>query len=415
MLIATGETLSSFAGGLKMTAERKRLKLVALDVEPHEEALPARPSLVPKSIPAKGFASVLAGSGIALDGTNPWDLRVRDDRFFGKVLRQGAMGLGEAYVEGWWDCDHLDELVCRALRAGLHLRLSRSALLDIWKAVLAGRRSKAFEVGERHYDIGNDLFERMLDRRMIYSCAVWSHGARSLDEAQETKLDLICRKVNLRPGMRLLDIGCGWGGLAIFAAQRYGVSVVGVTVSKEQVELGSRRAAGLPIELRFQDYRDLDERFDAVVSVGMFEHVGFRSYQAFMDVARRCLEDDGLFLLHTIGCSTADLEGNTWITKHIFPNGHVPSMRQIAAAAEGRFVVEDWQNLSADYDPTLMAWFANFSAHWHEIESRYGERFRRLWTYYLLTCAGAFRARHNQLWQIVLSPNGRPGGYAAIR
>jgi cyclopropane-fatty-acyl-phospholipid synthase len=232
----------------------------------------------------------------------------------------------------------------------------------------------------------------MLDRRMIYSCAVWRHGARSLDEAQEAKLDLICRKVRLRPGMRLLDIGCGWGGLAIFAAQRW-----------------------LPIEIRFQDYRDLDERFDAVVSVGMFEHVGFRSYEPFMDVARRCLTDGGLFLLHTIGSGTTGLTIDPWIARYVFPNGHIPSMRQIAAAAEGRFVIEDWQNLGADYDPTLMAWFANVSARWQEIASRYGERFRRLWTYYLLTCAGAFRARHNQLWQIVLSPHGRAGGYAPLR
>ena len=412
------------------TADRKRSRLVALDAEPRkprQEAPSARPALVPASAPDtraaparrsalyERFEAVLAGSGIGLDGANPWDLRVRDERFFGKVLRQGTLGLGEAYVAGWWDCDRLDELVCRALRAGLHLRLSRPALLGLWKALLAGRRAKAFEIGEWHYDIGNDLFERMLDRRMIYSCAVWSHGARSLDEAQEAKLDLICRKVRLRPGMRLLDIGCGWGGLAIFAAQRYGVSVVGVTVSQEQVELGRRRTAGLPIEIRFQDYRDLDERFDAVVSVGMFEHVGFRSYEPFMDVARRCLEDDGLFLLHTIGSGITDFEVDTWIARYIFPNGHIPSMRQIAAAAEGRFVIEDWQNLGADYDPTLMAWFANFSARWQEIASGYGERFRRLWTYYLLTCAGAFRARHNQLWQIVLSPHGGAGGYAPLR
>lgn len=400
------------------TADRKRLdrlEMVALDDAPRAQTVSARPALAPASAPYKRFAAVLAGARIALDGPSPWDIQVHDERLFGKVLRQGALGLGEAYVEGWWDCDRLDELFCRALRAGLHLQLGRPTLLGIWKAVLAGRRAKAFEIGERHYDIGNDLFERMLDRRMTYSCALWSGGARSLDEAQEAKLDLICRKVNLRPGMRLLDIGCGWGGLAIFAAERYGVSVVGITVSREQLELGRRRAAGLPIELRFQDYRDLDGRFDAVVSVGMFEHVGFRSYEPFMDVARHCLEDDGLFLLHTIGCSTTDLASDTWITRYIFPNGHVPSMRQIAAAAEGRFVIEDWQNLSANYDPTLMAWFANFSTRWHEIETRYGERFRRLWTYYLLSCAGAFRARHNQLWQIVLSPHGREGGYAAIR
>lgn len=366
------------------------------------------------------FASLLDGSGIALDGPHPWDIRVRDERFFARVLLHGSLGLGEAYMDGFWDCDRLDELVCRALRAGLQLRIRRPAMLRWLTSALAspGRRSRAFEIGERHYDIGNDLYERMLDRRMIYSCALWSGGARSLDEAQEAKLDLICRKVHLRPGMRLLDVGCGWGGLAVFAAERFGVSVVGITVSREQVELARRRAAGLPVEIRFQDYRDLatlDDRFDAVVSVGMFEHVGARYYAPFMDVVRRCLEPDGLFLLHTIGSGTTCPEVDPWIEKHVFPNSCVPSMRQIAAAAEERFVVEDWQNLGANYDPTLMAWCANVSARWRELAPRYGERFRRLWTYYLLSCAGAFRARHNQLWQIVLSPGGRPGGYAPAR
>ncbi|HEY0513045.1 MAG TPA: cyclopropane fatty acyl phospholipid synthase [Thermoanaerobaculia bacterium] len=363
----------------------------------------------------KRFESLLAGSGIALDGANPWDLRVRDERFFASVLRRGSLGLGEAYVAGWWDCERLDELFCRALRAGLHQRIPHSAFLTgLLQTALAnpGRRSKAFEVGERHYDIGNDLYERMLDRRMIYSCALWHQGAGSLEEAQEAKLDLVCRKVHLRPGMRVLDIGCGWGGLAIFAAERYGVSVVGITVSQQQAELARRRAAGLPIEIRLQDYRDLDERFDAVTSVGMFEHVGFRNYRTFLDVARRSLKPDGLFLLHTIGSATTDAKGDPWLGKYIFPNSHIPSMRQIAAAAEGRLVVEDWQNFGADYDPTVMAWFERFSARWHEIAPRYGERFRRLWTYYLLTCAGGFRSRYNQLWQIVLSPQGRTGGYA---
>ncbi len=319
------------------------------------------------------FAAFLDGAGIALDGANPWDIQVRDERFFTRVLRQGSLGLGEAYMDGWWDCDRLDELFCRALRAGLQLRLRQPAVLRWLTSALAspGRRSRAFEIGERHYDIGNDLYERMLDRRMIYSCALWSAGARSLDEAQEAKLDLICRKLHLRPGMRVLDVGCGWGGLAIFAAERFGVSVVGITVSREQVEVARRHAAGLPIEIRFQDYRDfaaLDDRFDAVVSVGMFEHVGARYYPRFMDVVRRCLEPDGLFLLHTIGTGAITAGGSgldPWIEKYVFPNSQVPSMRQIAAAAEGRFVVEDWQNLGANYDPTLMAWCANFSARWH--------------------------------------------------
>ncbi len=383
------------------------------DVAAQDRKTSARSLRFSSSILSRQVEDLLASAGIALDGARPWDLRVHDERFFASVLWRGSLGLGDSYVAGWWDCDRLDELVCRGLRAGLHQKIRRSPLRDLLRKVLAnpGRRAKAFEIGERHYDIGNDLFERMLDRRMIYSCAFWDHGVRSLDEAQEAKLDLICRKVHLRPGLRVLDIGCGWGGLAAFAAERYGVSVVGVTVSREQAELARRRTAGLPVEIRLQDYRDIAGRFDAVVSVGMFEHVGWRSYRTFLDVVRRSLEDDGLFLLHTIGSNTTDPGGDPWLSKHIFPRSHIPSIRQIAAAAEGRFVMEDWQNLGAHYDPTLMAWFRSFTESWPEIASRYGERFRRLWSYYLLTCAGGFRSRYNQLWQIVLSPRGQAGGY----
>jgi len=359
---------------------------------------------------------LLAAAGIALDGPNPWDIRVHDERFFGRVLKKRSLGLGESYTDGWWDCERLDDLVFRAIRAGLHLEMRRPALPRRLKSALTnpGRRAKAFEIGERHYDIGNDLYERMLDGRMTYSCGLWHRGARTLDEAQEVKLDLICRKLRLAPGMRLLDVGCGWGSLVIFAAERYGVSAVGITVSKEQVELARLRARGLPVEIRLQDYRALDERFDAVASVGMLEHVGARNYGTFLDVVRRCLKDDGLFLLHTIGSSTSETTIEPWVEKYVFPNSLIPSIRQIAAAAEERFVVEDWQNFGADYDPTLMAWFANFTSRWNEIAARYGERFRRLWTYYLLTSAGGFRARYNQLWQVVLSPRGRLGGWEPL-
>ena len=250
---------------------------------------------------------------------------------------------------------------------------------------------------------------------MIYTCGYWK-DAENLDQAQEAKLDLTCRKIGLQPGMRVLDIGCGWSGFGKFAAEAYGAEVVGVTVSKEQVKLAQERCKGLPVETKLQNYEELgDEKFDRIVSLGMFEHVGYKNYRKFMEIAHRCLEDDGLFLLHTIGNNESATHTNPWMQKYIFPNGMMPSMAQIGKAAEKLFVVEDWHNFGSDYDKTLMAWHQNFEKHWPELKEKYGERFHRMWRYYLLQAAGTFRARDLQLWQIVLSKKGIPGGYTSIR
>ncbi len=365
----------------------------------------------------RALQDLLAPSGLRLNGDAPWDPRVHDERFYGRVLANGSLGLGESYVDGWWDCEDLETFFWRLLTAGLAQKVK--VWRDLPRVALArlqnrGRRSRAFEIGERHYDLGNDLYETMLDRRMTYSCGYWTR-ARTLDEAQEAKLDLICRKAGLKAGMRVLDIGCGWGSFAAFAAERYGVSAVGITVSKEQIELGRRRTAGMPVELLLKDYRDLDGTFDAIVSVGMFEHVGRRNYRTFFDVARRCLAPGGLFVLHTIGTRLSTLSCDPWIEKYIFPNSLVPSMAQITAALEGRFVIEDWQNIGPDYEPTLAAWFSNFRAGWDRLQARYSDRFYRLWSYYLRACAGSFRARYNDVWQLVLSRDGLQGGYEAVR
>jgi len=363
------------------------------------------------------FATLLASAGVTVDGCAPHDLRVHDERLFSTVLAGGSLALGESYMDGWWSCERLDAFFTRVMAAGLDRTAAGAAGgLRRLAALLfpLGRRSRAFVIGERHYDLGNELFEAMLDRRMIYSCAYWVDAA-SLDAAQERKLDLVCRKLGLKSGQRLLDIGCGWGGLARFAADRYGVSVVGITVSKEQAALAARQVRDLPVEIRLQDYRDLSETFDAVVSLGMFEHVGPRHHRPFLEVARRCLREDGLFLLHTIGTPETTAAPDPWILKYIFPQSHVPSLAQIARAADGLFVVEDVHNFGAFYDPTLMAWNANVEARRANLPARYDERFFRMWRYYLLSSAGTFRARRDQLLQIVLSPRGVAGGYAPVR
>jgi cyclopropane-fatty-acyl-phospholipid synthase len=355
----------------------------------------------------------LESADVEINGRRPWDLQVHNDAVFSRVLSRGSLGLGESYMDGWWDCECLDEFFQKILRAELDAKVTSGIRLwDYLKALFVNLQTPArsFLVGRRHYDIGNDLYRRMLDRRLIYSCALWSN-ADALDEAQEAKLDLICRKLNLEPGMRLLDIGCGWGGLARYAAERFQVDVVGVTISKEQAALASRTCKDLPIDIRFQDYRSVRETFDRVVSVGMFEHVGPKNYATFMDVVRRSLKPDGLALLHTIGVQKTYAGCDPWISRYIFPNSKLPSARQICKFLEGRFVMEDWQNLGVHYDKTLLAWFRNFQENWLFLRNRYDERFFRMWKYYLLSCAGAFRARTIQLWQIVLSPNGVLGGW----
>jgi len=271
-------------------------------------------------------------------------------------------------------------------------------------------KKRAYIVGEKHYDVGNDLFSLMLDERMNYSCGYW-RNAESLDQAQINKLDLICRKMHLKPGMNVLEIGCGWGGFAKYAAKNYGVSVHGVTISKQQAEFAQDSCKTLDVRIELKDYRELNGQYDCIVSVGMFEHVGYQNYKKYMEVVHRCLKDDGLFLLHTIGRNQSGRATEPWINKYIFPNGMTPSAQQISAASEGLFVVEDWHNFGQDYDATLMSWNKNFQNNFDKLKDLYDDRFKRMWEYYLLMCAGTFRSRRNQLWQLVMSKSGIKGGY----
>ena len=360
---------------------------------------------------------ILEPADIRINGTRPWDMQVYHDDLYARLLAKGSLGLGESYTEGWWDCDRLDQLFERILRAQLSAGIrSPGELADVIKSKLINlqKPSRAFQVGQHHYDLGNTLFTQMLDQHMIYSCAYWK-DASTLDEAQEAKLDLICRKLGLQSGMRILDIGCGWGGAAKFAAERYGVEVVGIVVSEEQAEYGQEFCRGLPVEIRLQDYRSLRETFDRVFSLGMIEHVGYKNYRTFFQVVKKCLRPDGLFLLQSIGSNRSVTGTDPWLSRYIFPNSMLPSPRQIGDSIEGLFVLEDWHSFGTDYDKTLMHWYQNFRDHWEDIKADYDERFYRIWTYYLLSCAGSFRARHNQLWQIVLSPDGVPGGYRPVR
>ncbi len=368
------------------------------------------------------ITDLLAEADVRIGGERPWDLRVHDEHFHARVLAQGSLGLGESYMDGWWDTASLDGLLTRLLQARLDQRVHHAGeLWDALRARLTNRQSRrrSREVGERHYDLGNDLYAAMLGRRLVYSCGYWTqHDGRvlaDLDAAQEAKLDLVCRKLQLRPGMRVLDIGCGWGEALKFAAERYGVSGVGITISREQADYARDLCAGLPVEIRLEDYRDLREPFDAVLSIGMFEHVGVKNYRAYFEVVHRCLPEHGLFLLHSIGTNRSVTHTDPWIARYIFPNSMLPSAAQITQAVETLFVIEDWHNFGTDYDRTLQAWRDNVERAWSALPARYDERFRRMWRFYLGASMATFRSRHSQLWQLVLSKGGVNGGYVAPR
>ena len=361
---------------------------------------------------------LLSLAGITINGDKDFDIQISDDRLYDRVFREGTLGFGESYMDGWWTVKNLDEFFYSIFMSNLDKEIKKNWSV-LWLAItsrLFNRQSKkrSLVVGEKHYDTGNDLFTRMLGGTMAYSCGYWEQ-ADNLQDAQKAKFDLICRKLGLKEGMHILDIGCGWGTFLKYASENYGVSGIGVTISKEQAKFAQDICKGLPIEIRLQDYRELDEKFDRIISIGMMEHVGHKNYKTYLNTASNCLKDDGMFLLHTIGSNKSEKATDPWIEKYIFPNSHLPSIKQIAENLEGNFVMEDWHNFGVDYDKTLMTWYENFDKYWPELKGNYDERFYRMWKFYLLSCAGLFRARRIQLWQIVLSKKGVSGGWKSVR
>ena len=363
------------------------------------------------------ISKIFHDAGITVQGKNEWDIQVHDERFFNRILFKWSLGFGESYMDGWWDTNALDQLIYRLYTSNIDNKNSNlPSKIDMCKARLLNQQSKlrARKVAHVHYDIGNDMYSKMLGHTMQYTCAYWKN-AQSLNEAQENKLDLICRKLQLQKGEKVLELGCGWGSFAKFAAENYGVEIEAYNISREQVEFARERNKGLPVTIHLADYRDAQGTYDKVAAIGLCEHVGYKNYATLMEVAHRSLKKHGLFLLHSIANNVSTTHCDPWFNKYIFPNGMLPSVKQLGETIEGLFVMEDWHNFGPDYDNTLVAWYHNFDRHWPLYREKYGVRFYRMWKYYLLSLAGAFRARRIQLWQVVMSKNGVLGGYESIR
>ncbi len=359
---------------------------------------------------------ILKAAGVLVNGNNPWDIQVHDERLYSTVLRQGALGLGEAYMKGWWDCKAVDLFLARLLDGNLVAKLKNSRMilrLLVSKFVNLQTIKGSREVGELHYDIEPEVYERMLDSSMNYTCGYW-RDADNLEDAQIAKMDLICRKLKLREGMRLLDIGCGWGGFARFAAENYGVSVVGVTISKEQEKYAKKFCKDYPVEIRLQDYREVSEKFDCISAIGMFEHVGCLNYKKYMEIIQHNLVDGGLFLFQTNGMNGKTHGIDEWIRKYIFPNAMLPTTAEITSAFTGTLTLEDWHNFGDDYIKTLKAWHLNFKNNWKYLHDR-DEEFYRMWTYFLFYFLAGYRAKYIQLWQVVLSNGTGTRNYRSVR
>lgn len=369
----------------------------------------------------------LKQADIEINGARAWDPQVRNTRFYEHVLYRGSLGLGDAYMDGWWECQDLAEFFRRLLiwrnknLRDWRLRLPQ-LMLDIRRTVMNLQSTlRAKQVIDTHYELPVTLFEHMLGSTMAYSCAYWQE-ADGLDDAQRQKLDLICRKLNLKATDRVLDLGCGFGSFSRYAAEQYGCEIVAVTLSRSQAEFARKLCAGLPVEIHVCDYRDTvrygaSAPFDKIANIAMFEAVGKKNFRQFMQIVNRLLSDGGLWLLHTIASARCSMD--PWLNRYIFPNGELPNLEALDRFSRDLFHVEDLHNLGPDYAPTLAAWRANFIRHWKTIRrvapEHFDERFFRMWLYYLDCCRGSFLARNAHVWQLVMSKGIGPCRYQAVR
>lgn len=362
---------------------------------------------------------------ITINGSRPWDIQIHNENFYSKLLFHGTIALGESYVDGWWDCDNIEQCIYRLLKADLinlktgnfkNLGVPLAGKLRLIGPILKNLQSKktAKYNAKFHYNLGNDLFVAILGKKtMNYSCGYWKN-AKTLDEAQTNKMDLICRKLKLESGMKILEIGCGWGNFAKFAAKKYNVNVVGITLSDEQLSYAKKHNSHKNVGFLLQDYRDIKGKFDRIVSIEMIEHVGPKNHKKFMKKTNSCLKKDGLMLIQAISISETVLKNDPWIDKYLFPGAVPMSAKQFCNSSEGLFYILDWHDFTKDYHKTINAWLKNFDDNWSELKSNYDDRFYRYWKWYLTCCPATALAMTHHLWQVVFGKVDSDKGYERI-
>jgi cyclopropane-fatty-acyl-phospholipid synthase len=358
-------------------------------------------------LPGGGVLKLGDGSGPPLVAT------ITSPMWAARIAAKPGLGVGEAYVEGGLKLEQGDiadfiDLIGR--NAKFKKRKKRSPLAR-WlrdRRREANHRRAARRNVAHHYDLSNELYRRFLDEDMQYSCAYFARPDMTLEEAQLAKKRHIAAKLALKPGQKVLDIGCGWGGMALTLAEEAGVEVDGITLSTEQLALAQQRAEakGLANRARFSltDYRDVPGPYDRIVSVGMFEHVGRPNYQAYFDGVARLLKDDGVALIHSIGRPEGPNVTNAWVAKYIFPGGYIPALSEVLPAIErAGLLVTDIEILRLHYAETLKAWRGRFAARREEVAEMMDERFCRMWEFYLGISEMAFRHRGHFVFQVQLA------------
>ncbi len=354
------------------------------------------------------------------DAPEQVQLTVKRWRFFWRALTRNDIGVGESYMDDDWACSDLVAL-CRIFLRDQSLLESRSLWtlytrlrnIWLWRAQANTLRGSRRNIAH-HYDLSNDLYRLFLDDTMMYSCAVFDKPESSLETAQRSKLDEICRRLELAPGMHVLEIGCGWGGFALHAARHYGCRVTGITLSREQLELARQRIAeaGLQdlVEFQFCDYRKVSGVFDRVVSIEMFEAVGFEYYAAYFAAVARALKPGGRMFLQTITIPDQRFDRYRrdfdWIKKYIFPGGMLASVHRIATTLKHKTDLRiDWlRDIGVHYAETLACWRQRFFERLPEVRQLgFDDRFIRMWEFYLASCEAAFAVRHIGDAQVILS------------
>lgn len=354
------------------------------------------------------ISNLLEKMDIQVGGNRAWDIQIHSPDFARRVMTMGGLGLGDSYIEGDWDANSVDSFINHILRARLDKEIksfgmSISSLKSRFHSLAKGQKPWKFQDVLRN--LPNEFFEAILGTNMSFTSGYWAAGAKTLEEAQQARRDMTCKKLNLKQGMRLLDAGSGWGGFSAFAAEHYGVECVCISSFKGQHEWASQHYAHLPIEFVQNESLMLDGMFDCIVSIDRFEHLPQKNYRVYLEMGDRILEEDGLLLLQSTGKNERRLNGKHWFDTHILQNNSLPTIAQIAGATNGLFVMEDMHNFGSDYDKTLMAWYQNFEAAWPALQKQYkfDEKLYRTWKYYLLSSAGAYRANDLQQWQCIFS------------